>query len=145
MAPTVANPGTASGSGEELCGRTVLFTSHSATVALSNASTSAHSTQTRRPMLLVATGRLLSTAAGVRPWPRATAIHRAAPSGPLQDDLDPRPPFGDALVVEPPVVVVDRDPAGVAPADQAEQVVQAAGGHRLEPVVGEQADGDRGG
>src|SRR5215217_5714658 len=61
MAPTVANPGTTSGSGEKLCGRTVLFTSHSATAAASSAITSAHSTQTRRPTLPGATGRLLRT------------------------------------------------------------------------------------
>jgi hypothetical protein len=49
------------------------------------------------------------------------------------------------LVADPAAVVVDGDPAGVAAADQAEQVLEAAGGDDLELVVGVQADGDRGG
>jgi hypothetical protein len=43
------------------------------------------------------------------------------------------------------VVVGDGDPAGVAAADETEQVLEAAGGDHLELVAGQQADGDRGG
>jgi DNA-binding NarL/FixJ family response regulator len=64
-------------------------------------------------------------------------------TGALQDDLAPGPALGDALVEDPAAVVVFGDPSGVAAADQAEQVVQAAGGHDLQPVVGEHAPADQ--
>jgi hypothetical protein len=43
------------------------------------------------------------------------------------------------------VVVGDGDPAGVAAADETEQVLEAAWGDHLEVVVRVEADGDGGG
>jgi hypothetical protein len=47
--------------------------------------------------------------------------------------------------VDPLAVVGDGDPAGVAAADEAEQVLETAWGDDLETVVRQEADGDRGG
>src|SRR6266508_3432887 len=60
------------------------------------------------------------------------------------DDGDLRPAFGDALVAQPAPVVLHAHPPGVAPADQREQVLQAAGGDHPQFVAVQQADRHRG-
>ena len=57
---------------------------------------------------------------------------------------DHRPALGEALALDPPPVLLDRDTSWVAPTDEAKQVFQPEGRHDLQAVVRTQPYGNAG-